>query len=297
MFVDPNKQAEQAPIEEYMVMQPKTMPDNELDMGRLSLGNRTMPPISEMEQRKKREEFVYDALEGATGPSELYEPMVRSYSENERKGDSYMTLKNGAWQEVQIGESAYMTHNGHNSPLPSPGPMSPVNGHINYGPTPIQVLPSSASTDNYMNLDQANYMNLASAPEPYANLSPRGSIQHSSRPPGAPHNESRSGAPHNAYMNIDQVTRSFNKPTPSHSNYMNMSLQQLPQSPTSPEPDSRPQFKRKASMPQVVQDSNPIYDTPTNHLRAYANVDNKLRAMSVANPIYGNCPPQQKMPT
>ena len=44
---------------------------------------------------------MYDALEGASGPSELYEPMVRSYSENERKGDSYMTLKNGAWQEVR----------------------------------------------------------------------------------------------------------------------------------------------------------------------------------------------------
>lgn len=136
-----------------------------------------------------------------------------------------------------------------------------------------------------MNLDQANYMNL-DKPEPYANLSPRATP---SRPPGAPNN---------AYMNIDQVSRNFNKPPPSHSNYMNMSLQQLPTSPTSPEPiEVRPQFKRKVSMTQVPQDSNPIYDTPTNHLRAYANVDNKLIAMSVANPIYGNCPPQQKMPT
>ena len=131
-----------------------------------------------------------------------------------------------------------------------------------------------ASHSNYMNIDNLQMP----APAPH----------HSSQP-----------ASHSNYMNIDMLSRtleknvsidssasytnmggvSYNAPRQntgaSYGNYMNMPVPAMTEAPSAP--------VRKISSNQA------IYDTPTNHLRAYANVDNKCIAMSVSNPIYGNC--------
>lgn len=114
---------------------------------------------------------------------------------------------------------------------------------------------------------------------------------------------SSSSSTPSCYMNVDVVARgvkSLNVETPQlytnlghieypkpalspasnggggYGNYMNMTL-------VNTEPEKREPGMRKPSIPE-----QPIYDTPTNHVRAYANVDNKMIAMSVSNPIYGN---------
>lgn len=123
------------------------------------------------------------------------------------------------------------------------------------------------SHNNYMNID-----NLQSSPVP-----------------AQPGN-------HANYMNIDMLSRTLEKKASidSSTSYTNMGGMSYPRqnsaasygnymnipAPAAPEPQTPP---RKISASQA------IYDTPTNHLRSYANVDNKCIAMSVSNPIYGNC--------
>ena len=144
----------------------------------------------------------------------------------------------------------------------------PADNYMNMGAYNTHTAPDSHS--NYMNID-----NLAPAPP-----------HHTSQP-----------ASHSNYMNIDMLSRtleknvsidssytnmggvSYNPPRQtngaSYGNYMNMPVSSMSEAPSGP--------VRKISSTQA------IYDTPTNHLRAYANVDNKCIAMSVSNPIYGNC--------
>ena len=130
-----------------------------------------------------------------------------------------------------------------------------------------------ASHSNYMNID--NLQSTVPAP-----------------------NNTAQPANHSNYMNIDMLSRTLEKNVSidsstsytnmagvsyprqnsgaSYGNYMNMPAPAMTEAPAAPAP-------RKISSTQA------IYDTPTNHLRAYANVDNKCIAMSVSNPIYGNC--------
>merc|ERR1712176_330565 len=76
-----------------------------------------------------------------------------------------------------------------------------------------------------------------------------------------------------SYTNMAGVSYPRQNSGASYGNYMNMPAPVIAETPPA----------RKISSTQA------IYDTPTNHLRAYANVDNKCIAMSVSNPIYGNC--------
>lgn len=123
----------------------------------------------------------------------------------------------------------------------------------------------------------SNYMNIDSLQSP---------------PPAPP---AAAPAAHSNYMNIDMLSRSLEKSISvdnspasyggfprqnsgggSYGNYMNMPTALSDPSPVPP-------------MRKISAIAQPIYDTPTSHLRAYANVDSKCIAMSVSNPIYGNC--------
>ena len=113
------------------------------------------------------------------------------------------------------------------------------------------------------------------------------------------HTLKHSASCHADYMNIDTLSRKFEKSASvdftsvggvydtklseipavggdvgNYGNYMNI-----------------PTFSD--TLPKPVAVNAPIYDTPTNHMRSYANVDAKNIGMSVSNPIYGNCGTQK----
>lgn len=258
--------AEPSPQDLYMVMQPTGM-----------------QPITENKHVLHTDEF-----------GGVYETMIQ----NERQ-EGYTTLRNGASRPAvqDNGMSNYMVPKpiAHlaaappHSPLSSPSsPLIPGVKHINYPTTPQQTV-AQVPADNYMNMgayntptaaptaptSHSNYMNidnLQSAPDPH----------HTAQP-----------ANHSNYMNIDMLSRTLEKNTIIDTSYTNMGGVSYPRQNTGagygnymnmPAPAEAP-----VPAPRKISSTQAIYDTPTNHLRAYANVDNKCIAMSVSNPIYGNC--------
>lgn len=256
--------AEPSPQDMYMVMQPTGM-----------------QPITE----NKHTGGHADEYGG------VYETMIQ----NERQ-EGYTTLRNGASRPQQDnGMSNYMVPKpiAHLAASPHSAPLSPVSPqipgvkHINYPATPQTV--AQVPADNYMNMGAYN---TPSPPASHSNYMNIDNLQ--STPP----THTAQPANHSNYMNIDMLSRTLEKNVSidsstsytnmagvsyprqntgaSYGNYMNMPVPAMSEAPSAPPP-------RKISTTQA------IYDTPTNHLRAYANVDNKCIAMSVSNPIYGNC--------
>ncbi|KAL5249983.1 hypothetical protein ACHWQZ_G015903 [Mnemiopsis leidyi] len=262
----PQPNSEPSPSDMYMVMQPGGMqPITENKHAGLHSGNP-------------------DEYGG------VYETMIQ----NERQ-EGYTTLRSNGSGRLQQDPnmSNYMVPKpiGHLSSTPQ-SPCSPVSPqipgvkHINYPPTPQTV--AQVPADNYMNMGAYN---THTAPDSHSNY-----MNIDNLAPAPPHHTSQP-ASHSNYMNIDMLSRtleknvsidssytnmggvSYNPPRQtngaSYGNYMNMPVSSMSEAPSGP--------VRKISSTQA------IYDTPTNHLRAYANVDNKCIAMSVSNPIYGNC--------
>ncbi|XP_063687124.1 uncharacterized protein LOC134820586 isoform X3 [Bolinopsis microptera] len=257
--------AEPSPQDLYMVMQPTGM-----------------QPITENKHVLHTDEF-----------GGVYETMIQ----NERQ-EGYTTLRNGASRPpVQDnGMSTYMVPKplGHLAAAPPHSPLSspqiPGVKHINYPTSPQQTV-AQVPADNYMNMGAYNTPTAApTAPTSHSNYMNIDNLQ--SAP--APH-LSAQPANHSNYMNIDMLSRTLEKNVSidTSTSYTNMGGVSYPRQNTGasygnymnmPAPTDAP-----VPAPRKVSSTQAIYDTPTNHLRAYANVDNKCIAMSVSNPIYGNC--------
>ena len=151
-----------------------------------------------------------------------------------------------------------------------PSPVSPTTSSIG----------GSADQSCYVNIDTLNrsrggnapsrdngcYMNIDKLSRNYQGLN----VQQ--QQPNNVHHQQKQPQ---LYTNLASVNNGVSNGGASNGNYMNISL--LP----------NPTDRRRST-------EHPIYDTPTQHIRSYANVDNKLVALSVSNPIYGN---QQKVKT